>query len=216
MKTTKTYSIEESIYKAFDSLTTERNINKSSFIEDSIKKFLKDNNMDFIDKIYSLKDNPNHMVTVVSQDQTYYFLDDGSKIQKILFMQIFKESETIKPDEFFSKSAPILENIVEKIKKIDESKVNDYPHIPGTLDKINKFKGQTDEGIYYVESDSELLNEINTIYKTKEYLNMSKLEICEIIIKLNKMKFGLFSTTEYKLQRLLIDIFTDLKDLAIV
>ena len=45
---------------------------------------------------------------------------------------------------------------------------------------------------------------------------MSKLEICEIIIKLNKMKFGLFSTTEYKLQRLLIDIFTDLKDLAIV
>jgi hypothetical protein len=120
MKTTKTYSIEESIYKAFDTLTTAKNINKSSFIEDYIKKFLKDNDMDYVDKLYSLKENPNHVVTVISQDNIYYFLDDGSKIQKILFMQIFKESESINPTEFFKKSEPILEKLGEDIKNLND------------------------------------------------------------------------------------------------
>lgn len=127
MKTTKTYSIEESIYRAFDSLTTDRNINKSSFIEDCIKNFLKENDMDFVDKLYSLKENPAHTVTVLSQDLSFYFLSDGSKMQKILFMQCFKECAPINPDEFFSKSTPIFENLVEKIKKIDDSKVDDFP-----------------------------------------------------------------------------------------
>lgn len=42
MKMTKTYSIEESLYNIFDSLTSEKNINKSSFFEDAIKKYIKD------------------------------------------------------------------------------------------------------------------------------------------------------------------------------
>ena len=124
MKVTKTYSIEESIYSAFDSLTTEKNINKSSAIEEYIRKFLKDNDMDFIDKLYCLKTDPDRMVTVVSQDTTYYFLNDGSKMQKILFLHLFKECDIINPNEFFKKSTPILEGIAEKIKSIDESKVS--------------------------------------------------------------------------------------------
>ena len=68
MKIQKTYSIEESIYNAFDSLTNEKNINKSLFIEEYIKKFLKDNDMDFVDKLYYLREKPDHIVRVTSQE----------------------------------------------------------------------------------------------------------------------------------------------------
>ena len=168
MKTTKTYSIEESIYSAFDSLTTEKNINKSSFIEDCIKKFLKKNDMDFVDKIYSLRTNPDHIVTVLSQDLSFYFLSDGSKMQKILFMQCFKECEHVNPNEFFSKSAPIFENIVEKIKHIDESKVDDFTNVTASLDSIfgiyeNRYGVERAKEIR--RADVDLLNEINNNYK---------------------------------------------------
>lgn len=211
MKTTKTYSIDESLYRAFDLITTERNINKSSFIEDYIKKFIKDNGMDYVDKLYVLRENPNHIVRVLSQDNTYYLLDDGSKIQKILFMQIFKESESINPDEFFNKSAPILENIVNKIKNIDESKITNQESLVIKGFDNNGFKLDTDNNF---GRDSELLNEINNIYKSKKYLNMSKIELCEIIIKLRSINFE-FDSEEYKLQKFLISIFSDLKDLAL-
>ena len=125
MKIRQTYSIEESIFNAFDSLTSERNINKSSFIEEGIRKFLKENDMDFIDKLYCLKTNQNHIVTVISQDKSYYTLDDGSKIQKILFMQIFEEIAPVKPEDFFEKSSKHIENIIEKIKGIDETKIEE-------------------------------------------------------------------------------------------
>ena len=104
MKVTKTYSIEESIYNAFDYLTTEKKINKSSFIEDLIRKYLKDNDMDFIDKLYFLKSNPEHVVSVVSQDASFYQLNDGSRINKILFMTIFDEVTPVEPDAFLNSS----------------------------------------------------------------------------------------------------------------
>ena len=55
MKTTKTYSIDELLYEAFDILANEKNINKSSFFEDVIKKYLKDNNLEIIGEDYQLK-----------------------------------------------------------------------------------------------------------------------------------------------------------------
>jgi len=129
MKVTKTYSIENAIYTAFETLTTEKNINKSSFIEDAIKKFLKENDMYFVDKVYYLRSDPNRTVTVLTQDTTYYFLSDGSKIQKILFMQLYQESDSrpeyfskntqivVDPDKFFSGSTNILQEIGNTIRK---------------------------------------------------------------------------------------------------
>jgi len=122
MKVTKTYSIDESIYNVFDQLTTQKNINKSSFIEDHIKKFVVDNGFGYIDKIYCLRSDLNHTVTVVSQDNIYYQLSDGSKISKILFMQIFRELEAIDPNNFFN--VPILNQLAEQIKKVDVSKMD--------------------------------------------------------------------------------------------
>ena len=121
MKITKTYSIDENIYKVFDQLTNQKNINKSSFIEDHIKKFVSDNGFDFVDKIYYLRSDPRHTVTVVSQDNIYFQLSDGSKISKILFMQMFKEVETVNPNEFFN--VPALNKLAESIKSLDLSKM---------------------------------------------------------------------------------------------
>lgn len=219
MKAQKWYTIEDSIYKAFDILTTEKNINKSLFIEDYIKKFLKDNDMDYVDKLYSLKENPNHVVSVISQDSTYYFLDDGSKIQKILFMQIFKECEAVNPNDFFKKSEPILEKIVEKIKNIDETKIsetteNNKSSLDSVMNIMNIMNNEYNSSIQNKNEQISLLNEINNIYKTKTYLSMSRLEICEIIIKLMYINFDVDSH-EYKLQQLLISLFSDLKDLVL-
>jgi metal-responsive CopG/Arc/MetJ family transcriptional regulator len=126
MKVTKTYSIDESLFEIFDSLTTEKNINKSSFIEDVIKKYIKDNDMDTINKQYISKSDPNHIVTVLQQDQTYYILDDGSKIQKILFLHLFKPYTGVDTEEFFSKTNYVFEDIVEHIKRIDTKNIVEY------------------------------------------------------------------------------------------
>jgi hypothetical protein len=197
MKTTKTYSIEGSIYNAFDSLTTEKNINKSSFIEDCIKKFLKDNDMDFVDKLYCLKTNPDHIVTVISQDSTYYILDDGSKIQRILFMQIFKELSPINPDEFFSKSNPILENIAEEIKNI---KISDY-----IVNDEQFYKDKTKI------QNINLLNEINNNYNSSKYLTADIKEIYYDLIYLQNLIFDT-NEKEYDLQQLLIKNLTEYKN----
>ena len=148
MKVTKTYSIEESIYNAFDYLTTEKKINKSSFIEDLIRKYLKDNDMDFIDKLYFLKSNPEHVVSVVSQDASFYQLNDGSRINKILFMTIFDEVTPVEPDAFLNSSNKVFEEITQKIKNIDFNKENEFDKLIQKLKedetdfykKVQKFK----------------------------------------------------------------------------
>lgn len=126
MKVTKTYSIDESLFEIFDSLTNEKNINKSSFIEDVIKKYIKDNDMDTINKQYISKSDPDHIVTVLQQDQTYYILDDGSKIQRILFLHLFKPFTGVDTEDFFSKTNYVFEDIVEHIKKIDTRNIVEY------------------------------------------------------------------------------------------
>jgi vacuolar-type H+-ATPase subunit I/STV1 len=147
MKITKTYSIEESIYNAFDYLTIEKNINKSSFIEDLIKKFLKDNDFDFEDKYYYLKTNPNMVVSVISQDPTFYQLNDGSKMNKILFSNIFNIVKPIEPEEFLKPNENIYKKIIDKIKNVDTDYKSEY-------DRLIKEKRE-------FENDKEKLKEIN-------------------------------------------------------
>lgn len=222
-KVTKTYSIEESIYNAFDSLATDRKINKSSFIEDIIKKFLKDNDMDFVDKLYSLKTNPSHIVTVASQDTTYYFLNDGSKIQKILFMQIFKECEAVNPTEFFNKYTSVFEKLGEHIKSIDETKIPEISEKRGTLESLfnqmDEFKDSQRSNFKNVREEIKQqeineLNDINVRYNSGEFINKSRLEICEVLIHLMRLNFN-FNEPEYELHQLLIKIFNKLKDTAV-
>lgn len=101
-KITKTYSIDEKIYEAFDQLADENNVNKSSFIEGCINKYLDENNRGGFDKVYVLKTDQKYSVKIKKQDDTYYYLSDGSRIPIILFMQMYKEVEQVNPNEFFN------------------------------------------------------------------------------------------------------------------
>ncbi len=92
-KITKTYSIDQKIYEAFEEVADENNINKSSFIEGCINKYLSDNNYGYVDKEYSLKTDMSYKVKIRKQDETFCYLNDGSKIPIILFMQMYKEVE---------------------------------------------------------------------------------------------------------------------------
>lgn len=210
MKTTKSYSIEESIYNAFDSLTTEKNINKSSFFEEVIRKFLKDNDMDFVDKLYSLKTNPGHVVTVVSQDSTYYILNDGSRIQKILFMQIFKECDSVDPEKFFNKTNPFLEKIVEKIKNIDESKIKSPELKEDTFFDDISHKIFSNDEIIKRQNISRLI-EIDKNFRTGKYLTSDIKEICYDLIDLLKLNFNTHDGN-YDLQQFLIKNLTSYKN----
>ena len=138
MKVTKTYSIEEGIYQAFDTLTSQKNINKSSFIEDSIKKFLRENDLGFVDKLFCNRSDPSHTVKVMGQDNIYYRLSDGSQISKILFMQIFKEVEQIYPDKFFN--VPVLNELAKFIKNMDTSKMNDHTPVGTRVRVVEEYK----------------------------------------------------------------------------
>ena len=214
MKTTKTYSIDESLYSAFDLLATERNINKSSFIEDLIKKYLKDNDMDFIDKVYESRFDPSNIVKVLTEDSTYYMLDDGSKIQKILFLHNFKEINGVDPEDFFRKSEmSIAQSLAKQIKDIDidklmgdnsdgrtktiiveDAKVLSDMHIPGNLEKE----------LFKIEHN----------FKTNKYLEFDKTKICETIIQLKNMNFKDEKTENLK--ELLVKIYTNYKDAMVV
>lgn len=89
MKTTKTYSIDEKTYRLFDQTCKKNNINKSSYIEDCVKSYLKDNLGYDNEELYYLKTNEKYIVSITDKDDTYFTLNDGSKISQILFYQSF-------------------------------------------------------------------------------------------------------------------------------
>ena len=108
-KITKTYSINDKIYEAFEQVSDEKNINKSSFIEGCINKYLEDNNRYGVNKKYVLKTDPNYKVSINRQDDTFYYLSDGSKMPIILFMQMYKEIEQV--NEFNGNSNEVQRNV---------------------------------------------------------------------------------------------------------
>lgn len=98
MKITKTYSIDDDIYKSFDKVTNRLNVNKSSIIEEKIKDYLKDNGISDY-KTYFLISNPEYEVTIESQDTNFLFLSDGSKMLKTVFDQTYKKVERMNPSD---------------------------------------------------------------------------------------------------------------------
>lgn len=110
-KITKTYSVDQKIYEAFDQVSEEKNINKSSFIEGCINKFLDDNSMGHVDKVYISRVDPKYAVTIKRQDNTFYYLSDGSKMPIILFMQTFKE---VMPDVEYQVASNEVKDVLSK------------------------------------------------------------------------------------------------------
>lgn len=104
-KITKTYSIDDKLYEQFEKLSDEKNLNKSSFIEGCINQYLNENDRGFTGKVYVLKTDPKYGVKIVRKDETFYYLNDGSKIPIILFMQMYKEVDQVDTEQFFEDDA---------------------------------------------------------------------------------------------------------------
>ena len=156
MKITKTYSIEDDIYKSFDKLTNVLNINKSSIIEDKIKDYLKDNGISDY-KTYFLISNPDYEVTIESQDDNFIFLSDGSKILKQVFNSSFKVVDRIDPIDpvsFFKSSPLIIKLLMPNMDKfILTSKLDDKL----TFDKLDKLEDK----IFIRNIDNKLYKVVN-------------------------------------------------------
>jgi hypothetical protein len=122
MKTTKTYSIDDKTYQMFDLLCKKNSINKSSFIESCIKKYLKENLGFDIDDLYQLKENRDYIVSILDRDETYFDLSDGSRIPQILFYQIYELFPRLDSDEFFNKKNALnkIADVIEKTKETEE------------------------------------------------------------------------------------------------
>jgi len=101
-KTTKTFSVEEGTYKLFEQHCKKNNINKSSYLESCVKKYLRDNLGYDDEELYYLRENQNYVVSITDRDDTYFELSDGSKIPQILFYQTFKQVEKVDPEKFFN------------------------------------------------------------------------------------------------------------------
>jgi len=224
MKTIKTYSIDETLYNAFDTLATEKNINKSSFFEDAIKKYLKENNLEIVGEDYRLKTNDAYIVTILSQNDKMCNLSNGDKIQRGLFYDLFMPVDGVDPDEFFGRSNKVLEEVFSKVKTLNPDEVGDINCVPtnelyrkSLFNSINS-ETKSDNCIVSIiketaEDVKELFN-MNHNYHTKEYFKYTKREICEIIIKLKKMKFDMDNSSD-NLRNLLVDIYVIYKDTII-
>lgn len=74
-------------------------------------------------------------VKILKEDVNFYTLSNNINIKKDVFAKKFKVMEEVDPNAFFSQPSPTtdpLQNIANKIKGIDSSKVKDAPSQAGT------------------------------------------------------------------------------------
>lgn len=88
-KDTKTYSVDKATYELFDQVCKKNSINKSAFIENSIKDYLKENLGYDNEELYCSRENNEYIVSIINKDDTYFKLSDGTTIPQILFYQKF-------------------------------------------------------------------------------------------------------------------------------
>lgn len=99
MKITKTYSIEENLFKRFDNICKTKNINKSSEIQDFIQSFVNDN-LEINDEIPYKKigDESNEYVNIKvinskEFNKVIISLDDGSLLDIDTFEERYEKME---------------------------------------------------------------------------------------------------------------------------
>lgn len=128
-KITKTYSIDEGTYRLFEQACKKNNINKSSYIENCIKKYLRDNLGYDDEELYYLRENENYVVTITDRDDTYFQLSDGSTIPQILFYQTFKQVEKVDPERFFGVNKTPVEKMQELARETFQRNSNTIKQI---------------------------------------------------------------------------------------
>lgn len=121
MKTSKTFSIESTLFEKFDEICKQKNLNRSQWIEDKIKAFVAQEII-FDATFYKLRwmDDDNY-VTIKDRQDNFVILDNGNRIDVFDFEKLYEASdprvkqvqaiinpaavtrvtETINPQDFF-------------------------------------------------------------------------------------------------------------------
>ena len=203
------FNITEHLYRSFDAITTEKNINKNIFLEESIIELLKKHNLYIIDKRYSLITDETYIVNVLYEENNTYILSDGSKIIKRLFEQLFKEYNGVDPNEFFNSSINVFDTLISKIvneekeierdvKTVDPKDFFDSTQLNLTdfqKFNLNEIKSKPLKFNDF-ESDDDLIRKkmvkilgIKKLVDSKEYYSKNKEELKKIIGELSDIKF---------------------------
>ena len=146
MKITKTFSVEKKLYEKFEQIVSDRNLNRSKFIESKIREFVHNNIIIDTDSLYYYKyedeceaENANSPDSCVwkKKTQTDYVkivetelnnegelfvnLDDGNRLRYDLFEKAYEIA--VEPQNFFTKGAtPIGEQIKNSLEKVEKFK----------------------------------------------------------------------------------------------
>lgn len=203
------FNITEHLSRSFDAITTEKNINKNIFLEESIIELLKKHNLYIIDKRYSLITDETYIVNVLYEENNTYILSDGSKIIKRLFEQLFKEYNGVDPNEFFNSSINVFDTLISKIvneekeierdvKTVDPKDFFDSTQLNLTdfqKFNLNEIKSKPLKFNDF-ESDDDLIRKkmvkilgIKKLVDSKEYYSKNKEELKKIIGELSDIKF---------------------------
>lgn len=173
------FNITEHLYRSFDAITTEKNINKNIFLEESIIELLKKHNLYIIDKRYSLITDETYIVNVLYEENNTYILSDGSKIIKRLFEQLFKEYNGVDPNEFFNSSINVFDTLISKI-------VNEEKEIERDVKTVDP-KDFFDDDL--IRKKMVKILGIKKLVDSKEYYSKNKEELKKIIGELSDIKF---------------------------
>jgi len=142
-KTTKTYSIDKNTYESFDRLCRRTGMNKSQFIEKSIRDYLNDTiGLSRItpgktvltwgyddDSLYRLKSDHNVVVSIIDGDDIFFNLSNGERISRILLYHNYEKMPKINPNEFFGSGLKTIVNIVKETKEEKDSIVDKIRNI---------------------------------------------------------------------------------------
>jgi len=98
MKTTKSFSIEDTIYKKFESICDTKSINKSLFLQNAIKKFVDDNyDINILDS-FKLKNSDDNDFQKVSKsywdesfEKRYVVFENGNQLDIDTFDKLYEK-----------------------------------------------------------------------------------------------------------------------------
>lgn len=121
-KVTRTYSVEDNLYKIFDTMCKEQNINKSSFVQNCLSSFVLDRAKKDMLYEYYKNGNGDKLFRIIGIDKTddwdiIYRLDDDTDIKYEDFVVDFSR-KSFNNDWFASNSIGDIDRM------INDNKIN--------------------------------------------------------------------------------------------
>jgi len=179
MKTTRTYSIDDKLYDKFDKICKSKNLNRSQFLEDTIKAFVAKELVLDNTKFYKLIHvNDENYLTIKNREDNFVVMSNGNRIDIFDFEKLYEDIDPmvkfvvddlnnnhfsledvkeIDPEDFLNKKTinpDLVKSVVEKIdvEKLDFDNTNGYKNGEDILNETENTHNRDYEKISRVTS----------------------------------------------------------------